>query len=138
MNIVYLDSSALLKLLIAEDESKHLTEVVNASLASGARLVTSALARVELSHARMSDELGGSAAWFEAESLNALFEAFDLVQITDEILDIANVIPFPVTSLQAIHLATGDMLRSELAVLISYDPDLLRVGKLMGLNAQVA
>jgi predicted nucleic acid-binding protein len=138
VNLVYLDSSALLKLLVASEESDQLTEVVNASLTAGVRLVTSTLARVELNHARLSDELSSSATSFETESLNGLFDAFDLVQITEEILNIASLIPFRVTSLQAIHLATADVLRSDLAVLLSFDPDLLRVGKLMGLNARTA
>ena len=138
MSLVYLDSSALLKLLIQEEESEHLTDVINTYLASDVRLVTSALAKVELSRARIRNDLGGAHQRFEARSQDRIFDILDVVQITEQIIDAASSIPFQVKSLDAIHLATSDVLRDDLEALITYDDNMLRVGKLMNLNARVA
>ena len=60
MSLVYLDSSALLKLLVEEAESERLTDAINSYLASDVRLVTSALAKLELSRARIRNDVGGT------------------------------------------------------------------------------
>lgn len=138
MSLVYLDSSALLKILVEEAESERLTDAVNSYLASDVRLVTSALAKVELSRARIRNNLGGTPERFEARALDSVFDILDVVQMTEQILDTAGSIPFHVKSLDAIHLATAEVLRHDLEALITYDDNMLRVGKLMDLNARVA
>ncbi len=138
MSLVYLDSSALLKLLVEEAESERLNGVINSYLATDVRLVTSALAKVELSRARIRNDLGGASDRFESLAQNNIFDILDVIQITEPILDVASSIPHHVKSLDAIHLATADVLREDLEVLITYDDNMLRVGKLLNLNARIA
>ena len=137
MSLVYLDSSAILKLLIQEEESERLTAVINTYLASDDRLVTSALTRVELNRARIRNDIGGSQYRFDADSQDAVLDALDIIQITESIIDAASSIPFHVKSLDAIHLATADLFRDELEVLITYDGNMLKVATLLNLNARV-
>jgi len=138
VSLVYLDSSALLKLLVEEAESERLAGVINSYLATDVRLVTSALAKVELSRARIRNDLGGASDRFEARAQKSIFDILDVIQITEQILDVASSIPHHVKSLDAIHLATADVLREDLEVLITYDDNMLRVGKLLNLNARIA
>jgi predicted nucleic acid-binding protein len=138
VSLVYLDSSALLKLLIEEEESAQLTGVINAYLTSDVRLVTSALTRVELNRARIRNDIGGGQPRFDVHSQDAVLDALDIIQITENIVNNASSIPFHVKSLDAIHLATADVLRDDLEVLITFDENMLRVGKLLHLNARVA
>ncbi len=138
MSLVYLDSSALIKLFIEEEESAHLTDVVNNYLVSDVRLVTSSIARVELNRARIRNDLVGAQVRFEVGSQNAVLDAIDILQITGEIIDVASSFTFRSKSLDAIHLATADVLRDDLEALITYDEDMLRVGSLMNLNARGA
>jgi len=93
---------------------------------------------VELSRARIRNDLGGASDRFEARAQKSIFDILDVIQITEQILDVASSIPHHVKSLDAIHLATADVLREDLEVLITYDDNMLRVGKLLNLNARIA
>jgi predicted nucleic acid-binding protein len=109
---VYLDSSALVKLAVAEPESAALRRYLR-----GRRpLVSSALARAEVARALLP--LGEPAVRRGQEVLARL----ELIRISDRILAAAgSLLPAELRTLDAIHLATARQLGSDLARLITYD-----------------
>lgn len=121
---VYLDSSALVKLVIDEAESVALGRYLSAPLV----LASSALARVEVVRAA---RLRSSAAVERAESL---LHAMYLVALDDDLLDTAANLMLPaLRSLDAIHLAAAITLRSRLSALVTYDQRMARAARELGL-----
>ena len=120
---MYLDSSALVKLVVVEPESMELTKFVG-----GAQLVSSALARTETLR---------SAARHDIASINrarSLMAGVALVSIGDSLLDAAAVLPpIGLRSLDAIHVATALELSDELECLVSYDARMLEAAALAGI-----
>jgi len=110
--LAYLDTSALVKLLVAEAETAALTAALE-----GADLVTSALARVELRRAvaRHPDP--------EAPSrVDAALATLAQVSPGSELLDQAGRLePASMRSLDAVHVATALMLGDRLDHLVTYD-----------------
>jgi predicted nucleic acid-binding protein len=116
--VIYLDSSALLKLVFEEPESAALDEWLSAR--SDLPAVSSELAKLEVVRAcrRM-----------EADALpdaRALLAALDLIPLTSDVLDdAADVGETLLRSLDAIHLASAMTIRDELSAFVAYD---LRLG----------
>lgn len=109
---VYLDSSALVKMVIQEKESSALSRYLRAR----SRRVSCGLARVELIRAVRPH---GSGALARAR---ALLEHMELLPLDDSVLDDAAALTdAALRSLDAIHLAAARTLRSELAALVTYD-----------------
>lgn len=138
MSLVYMDTSALLKLLLRETESEQLLFEFNRLIVSGATIVSSALARVELNRARIRNDLGGPHARFDLLQQNIVLDSINLLGITDEVIEAASSITFHVKSLDAIHIATADLIRDDLDSIITYDDNMLRVANGIGLNARRA
>ena len=110
--MVYLDSSALVKLVIAEPESPALRRY----LSGEPERATCALARVEVLRAVRGH---GPAALTRARRL---LQRLNLVQIDDELLDAAAALdPRVLRSLDAIHLAAAHLFAGELTALVTYD-----------------
>ena len=110
--MVYLDSSALVKLVIAEDESAALRRYLRRHDARA----SCALARVEVLRAVRPH---GSAALMRARRL---LRRIDLVQLDDELLDdAARLDPGILRSLDAIHLAAARVFGDELTAVVTYD-----------------
>lgn len=120
----YLDSSALVKLVVAEDESLALRR----ALRRHPSRVSSALARVEVVRAIRA---------YGAEGLTrarAVLRAVDLVPIDDGILDAASRLdPAVLRSLDAIHLASALRLAGELEVIVTYDRRMAEAATALGL-----
>jgi uncharacterized protein len=109
---VYLDSSAIVKLAVAEPESAALRRY----LRRRRPLVSSALARAEVARALLP--LGEPAVRRGQEVLARL----ELIRISDRILAAAgSLLPTELRTLDAIHLATARQLGGDLAQLITYD-----------------
>jgi len=109
---LYLDSSAIVKLAVAEPESAALRRY----LRRRRPLVTSALARTEVARALLP--LGPTAVHRGLDVLSRL----ELVRLSDRILADAGVIlPAELRSLDAIHLATMRHLGASLSRVVSYD-----------------
>ncbi len=109
---VYLDPSAIVKLVVAEPESAALRRY----LRRRRPLVSSALARAEVARALLP--LGEPAVRRGHEALARL----ELIRISDRILAAAgSLLPAELRTLDAIHLATAQHLGSDLARLITYD-----------------
>jgi predicted nucleic acid-binding protein len=128
---VYVDSSALVKRVSHETGSADVRRAMNASAASGAEFVTSALARVEVSRAMRArmDSVP------PADVATAAHEAMVGVAVTDltrPILESARVIGPPVLrSLDAIHLATAVALGVD--ELWTYDVRMANIAEELGI-----
>ena len=112
---LYLDSSAIVKLVQREAESSALRRYLRRH-GESAR-VTSALARVEVVRAVSP---GGAAAIAHARrQLSTLYQ----VALDREILDAAaNLVPEArLRSLDAVHLASAQVLGADLQAIVTYD-----------------
>jgi uncharacterized protein len=122
---IYVDSSAIVKLAVAEPESAPLRRY----LRRRGPLVVSALARMEVGRALMP--LGARAVRRGTDVLGRL----DLVRVSDRILaDAAILKPAELRSLDAIHLATIGQLGSSLSRVITYDERLANAVRAAGLS----
>ncbi len=125
MRASYLDSSAIVKLVVAEPESRAL----RAHLRRRRPLVSSALARTEVVRALLP--AGAIAMARGREVLRRL----DLVRINDRVLDMAGILePAQVRSLDAIHLATAQLLGEDLGQVITYDDRMADAAQSLGLR----
>jgi predicted nucleic acid-binding protein len=128
--LLYLDTSALMKLVVDEDETTALREL--AKWGEG-RFVTSALTRVELPRAVPPVVLGD-----RLEAVAELFDAMHVIQLTDAIIAAAAVAPPPLLrSLDAIHLASAQAakLGGRAAIVCGYDGRLQQAAADHGLLA---
>ena len=110
--VTYLDSSAIVKLVIREPESAALGRY----LQNRSSLVSSALARAEVSRAVLA--FGLSAQRAAQEVLGRI----DLLRVNNRILSIAGTLePASLRTLDAIHLASALSLEETLADFVCYD-----------------
>ncbi len=108
----YLDSSAIVKLVVAEAESAALL----AFLRRRRPLVTSALSRTEVGRALARS---GAAALRRGGDVLA---RLDLIRLSDRVLEAAaRLPPAELRSLDAIHLATAQLLGASLRDVVTYD-----------------
>jgi hypothetical protein len=119
--VIYLDSSAIVKLARQEAE----TAALRAWLAAHPQpLVTSALARTESTRALLRSEPAA------VPVLRAVLAILHQKPVTDTVLDAAAVVPGPgLRSLDAIHLATAEELRPVLAWFVAYDKRLAEAAR---------
>lgn len=112
---LYLDSSALVKLVQREKESDALRRFLRRHRAD--RLVTSALARVEVVRAVI---IGGPAALAQARRQ---LSRLDQILLSTDVLDRAAMLApnVPLRSLDAIHLAAAQVVGADLRSLVTYD-----------------
>jgi predicted nucleic acid-binding protein len=123
--VTYLDSSAIVKLVIREPESTALREY----LRRRQQLVSSTLARTEV--ARAVSALGTSAA----RRAQQVLDRIQLVRVNDRVLVAAGVLlPPDVRSLDAIHLATASLLGPGLGPLVTYDRRLASAAEANGMT----
>jgi len=120
---IYVDSSALVKLVVREPESAALRRY----LSRHRQLVSSALARTEVVRALLP--LGPDAV---RRGRNVLARV-DLLRINDRVLDAAGLLaPADLRSLDAIHLASADQLGSDLRGFVTYDERLATAAAVRG------
>jgi uncharacterized protein len=121
----YVDSSALVKLAVREPESVALRRY----LARRQPLVSSALARTEVVRALLP--LGPGAVRRGREVLARVA----LLRVNDRVLDGAGVLaPADLRSLDAIHLASAELLGSDLRGFVTYDERLATAAAGRGLR----
>lgn len=112
--MLYLDSSAIVKLVAPEPETAGLVE----TLRSDPDTISSALAQVEVTRAVMR----AGATRERANRAASVLERIALVPIDAGILGrAAELQPPDLRTLDAIHLATALLLQSDIAGLITYD-----------------
>ena len=121
--VVYLDSSALVKLVVREPES----DALRSYLRSTPNRVSSALARVEVLRAVLPH---GAEAGARARQL---LEQTSLLALDDALLDAAGSLDLPgLRSLDAIHLAAARAV-DPLRAFVTYDRRLADASELLGL-----
>jgi predicted nucleic acid-binding protein len=124
-SLTYLDSSAIVKLAAAEPESAALRQF----LRRRHRLASSALARTEVLRALMED--GPVAVRRGREVLQKI----SLIRITDWVLNLAGELkPVELRSLDAIHLATAQLLGNKLGRVVTYDQRLAAGARAHGMR----
>jgi uncharacterized protein len=126
--IAYIDSSALLKLIVREAE----TSALEADLAGRDGLVTSALAVVEC---RRALRRAGPAKLLQ--QANDVFDVVYLVELTRPILEGAAALePVLMRSLDAIHLATALSVGDPELELLTYDDRMADAAVARGLRVR--
>ncbi len=121
--VTYVDSSAIVKLVVRETESAAL----RAYLRRRRPLVASALARAEVARAVLP--LGAKAMRQAQRTLLRI----ELVRINDRVLADAGVLePHDLRTLDAIHLATARLLADSLRTIVTYDARLSRAAGELG------
>jgi predicted nucleic acid-binding protein len=119
---VYLDASALVKLVVREAESPALEAWL------GRRdVVSCALARTEVVRAVALRGRDGVAR------ARRLLDRVDLIQLDDELLDLAAELDAPLRSLDAIHIAAALELGDGLEALVTYDAQMRSSAEAHGL-----
>jgi predicted nucleic acid-binding protein len=112
--LLYLDSSAIVKLVVRESESVALVRF----LQDWPERVSSVLARVEVTRAIRRVTSNESKLRRASEVLKGI----NLISIDDPILlNAATLTPAEVRALDAIHVATALSVQHDLAALITYD-----------------
>jgi predicted nucleic acid-binding protein len=121
---VYLDSSALVKLVVREPESNALRQF----LSEHPQRVSCALARTEV--LRAVRHLGAASLRRARQVLMSV----DLLQLDESLLDAAGLLePRVLRSLDAIHLAAASLFASELESVVTYDERMAEGARLLGL-----
>jgi uncharacterized protein len=110
--VIYLDASALVKLVVSEPESAALRRYLRSRPARA----TCALSRVEVPRA---------VRHYGVHAVNRarlLFQRLDIIGLDDELLDrAASIEPAVLRSLDAIHVTAAQTLGGELVEMVTYD-----------------
>ena len=124
--IVYVDTSAALKLLVEEKESAILADDLQRRIRDGDTLVASLLLHTELHGAanRRPEHV-------EHEAVSEVLAAIALVNIENGDLTTAPLLPGRLRSADAIHLATA--LRLNTRAMVVYDADLRAAARTAGI-----
>jgi predicted nucleic acid-binding protein len=124
---IYLDTSALVKLVVAEGESQVLKHFLGAHADDS--LFSAALARTELIRAVAPN---GTPAIADARGL---LNRLDTVTLTRQLLDDAGtLLPLRLRSLDAIHLAAAQRAGDSLRAVITYDTRMLSAAADLGIS----
>lgn len=125
---IYLDTSALVKLVVAESESQALKRFLGAHTDDS--LFSAALARTELIRAVAPS---GASAIADAR---ALLNRLDTVTLTRQLLEDAGTLQPPsLRSLDAIHLAAARRAGDSLRVVVTYDARMLTAATELRMSA---
>jgi predicted nucleic acid-binding protein len=124
---VYLDSSAIVKLVVREPESAALTRF----LRTRRERVSCSLARTEV--LRTVRHLGPAAV----SRARRVLRRIDLIRLDDSLLDAAGMLdPRILRSLDAVHLAAAQLVAPELDAIVTYDRRLAESALLLGFNVE--
>jgi predicted nucleic acid-binding protein len=132
--VIYVDSSALLKRVIAERESDALENRIARHVEAADLVVSSVLARVEIERAirrSFAADLTRDPGLLSGDALAGVAEA----PLSAEVLSVARRIGPPgLRSLDALHLATAILL--DVDMVLAYDARLLESARANGLEAE--
>ncbi len=124
LGVAYLDSSALVKLVVVEPESAALREAIKPW--SGA-LATSVIAHVEVPRAVFAAGASGN-------RVVLILASVATVPLSDSVIAAARSLqPQELRSLDAIHIASATTLGAELGVLITYDKRMRQAAAALGI-----
>ena len=123
---LYLDTSALVKLIVLEPESSALSDYLQRFAEDG--LFTAALARAELVRAVAA---GGQPAITDARTL---LDSIDTVALTRALLDEAGTLHPPwLRTVDAIHLAAAQRAGRHLRTVVTYDARMAAAATVLGM-----
>lgn len=123
MAATYLDSSAIVKLVVREPESDALRRYLRRRRS----LVASALARTEVLRSLLPCGEAALAAG------RGVLSRIDLVRVNDQILGEAGVLlPKELPSLDSIHLATAGRVGRDLGEIVTYDERMAAAARQVG------
>lgn len=124
--MIYLDTSALLKTVFAEEHSAALTAYIRQHDAGG--FVSSILLTVEMRRAvQRSDSRS-------LQRVDLLLMGVSQVELSAAVVERASRLPDPgLRSPGAIHVATALLVRDELSAVVSYDERMVAVARSEGL-----
>lgn len=125
--IIYVDTSAVLKLVIAEGESAGTADFLSEAASQGDKLAASMLLYSEL-------HCAGHRRGIPGELINTALSGINLVDVSRSDLMYAAALPGKLRSADAIHLATAIRLQAD--VLVAYDAELLAAAVEAGLAVQ--
>ncbi len=112
--MIYLDSSALLKLVFLEPETTELRQWVMDR--AGLTLTSSELAKVEVQRGCRRVDIGLLPA------ARQLLSGINLIPLSGDVIDQAGALGDPILrSLDALHLASALSVASELTAFVAYD-----------------
>jgi predicted nucleic acid-binding protein len=121
--VTYVDSSAIVKLVVREAESSALRR----HLGRHKPIVSSALARTEVVRAVLP--LGAEAL----AKARAVLDRIDLVRVNDRVLTAAGTMQPPeLRTSDAIHLATASLLAESLTQFVCFDKRLSQAAESLG------
>lgn len=130
--MIYLDTSALAKLLVAEPETPELRSWLVDRSENDQYMVTSALSRIELLRAVVRQGEPGL-----ADRARFLLDGMDILPITDAVVTVAESIgPAGLRSLDAIHLASAARIGSTLTCVVTYDRRLAEGCRAVGITSE--
>jgi len=125
--MIYVDTSALVKLVVQEAETAALQGWLKSQ--EGETFFASQLARIELVRTV------ARAAPDRIARARQVLLGLALLKLDDEIVEAAeNLSPEILRSLDAIHLATANSLRTHVSAFVTYDFRLAQAAKTLGLN----
>ncbi|MEU5837433.1 type II toxin-antitoxin system VapC family toxin [Streptomyces diacarni] len=124
--MIYLDSSAIVTLLSGRQYAHELRDYLAAQPA--VPMATSTLGFVET--VRTLDRFGSYPHLMED-----LLRDFTEILLTDEVRDAAALLPGGARTLDAVHLASAQLVGDALDVLLTYDKRMLEVARSVGLPA---
>jgi predicted nucleic acid-binding protein len=128
--MLYLDSSAIVKLVVPEPETGALVQ----TLRSDPEMVSSVLAWVEV--LRAVRRSGARRA--VADRAESILRRMALVRLEEGVMRTASTLkPHEIRTLDAIHLATALSLAPALGGLITYDARLASAARAAGITVQV-
>jgi predicted nucleic acid-binding protein len=123
--LTYVDSSAIVKLVVAEPESRALRRYV----ARRQPLVSSALARTEVARALLPS--GADAVARGEEALRRI----QLLRINDRVVrEAGRIQPAGLRSLDAIHLASARAMGTSVRQIVTYDERMAEAAESGGLS----
>jgi predicted nucleic acid-binding protein len=121
--LTYVDSSAIVKLVVSEPESRALRRY----LSRRQPLVSSALARTEVARALLPS--GGDAVARGEEVLRRI----QLLRVNDRVLrDAGRMEPADLRSLDAIHLASARQIGPSIRQIVTYDDRMAQAARASG------
>jgi predicted nucleic acid-binding protein len=122
--LIYLDSSALVTLVAGRQYAPELRQFL--AERPGMPMGTSTIGFVEA--VRTLDRIGDY-----PEAMRDLVQNFTEILVTEEVRDGAALVPLGLRTLDAVHIASAQMIGSSLNTLISYDKRMLDVARSIGL-----
>ncbi|MCO6004682.1 type II toxin-antitoxin system VapC family toxin [Actinoallomurus purpureus] len=125
--MIYLDASALITLIAGRSHVRELRNFLSGRPA--VPMGTSTIGFVET--VRTLDRVGDF-----PHVMQELTRDFTEILVTDEVRDAAALLPLGIRTLDAIHVASAQIIGDALEVLVTYDKRMLEIARSVGLPAE--